>query len=241
MTVSICMSTYTEKSPSGYGLRILFTVPNGFQYDKARYYINNQKAGLEVYIAGATSKFVTVTGDTLTPGLDLQERGEQLQQVLEKFMSDEETQSFDALEKEIRAIDATLERMNTARGIKDAAPAPTPAPNSADPTVEERAAADEKQFADYVMGRVTELRAGEQNMTMSNNGAIIPTTIANKIIKAVKDRCPILSGATIYNAKGTLKVPVWGKANTTHDFPADNFGGGNAGRGQRRGKNVFFL
>jgi len=135
-----------------------------------------------------------------------------------RAMSDEETQSFDALEKEIRAIDATLERMNTARGIKDAAPAPTPAPNSADPTVEERAAADEKQFADYVMGRVTELRAGEQNMTMSNNGAIIPTTIANKIIKAVKDRCPILSGATIYNAKGTLKVPVWGKANTTHDI-----------------------
>ena len=53
---------------------------------------------------------------------------------------------------------------------------------------------------------------------MSNNGAIIPTSIANRIIKAVKDRCPILAGATIYNVKGTLKVPVWGKANTTHDI-----------------------
>ena len=31
------MEAYTEKSPSGHGLRILFTVPDGFQYDKARY------------------------------------------------------------------------------------------------------------------------------------------------------------------------------------------------------------
>ena len=45
---------YTERSPSGKGLRILFTVSDGFQYDKARYYINNQRLGLEVYIAGAT-------------------------------------------------------------------------------------------------------------------------------------------------------------------------------------------
>lgn len=77
---------YTEFSPSGHGLRILFTVPEGFQYDKARYYINNQKAGLEVYIAGCTQKYVTVTGDALTSGLDLEEREEQLRDVLEKYM-----------------------------------------------------------------------------------------------------------------------------------------------------------
>ena len=80
------MQGYTEYSPSGQGLRILFTVPEGFQYDKARYYINNQKAGLEVYIAGCTQKYVTVTGNALTPGLDLEERGEQLRAVLEKYM-----------------------------------------------------------------------------------------------------------------------------------------------------------
>ncbi len=85
-------------------------------------------------------------------------------------------------------------------------------------TAEERAAKEEQEFADYVLGKVSEMRAGEQNMTMANNGAIIPTTIANRIIKAVKDRCPILARATVYNVKGTLKVPVWGKANTTHDI-----------------------
>lgn len=84
--IAATMGTYTEFSPSGKGLRILFTVPDRFQYDKARYYINNQRAGLEVYIAGATQKYVTVTGNTFTPGLELEERGEQLRAVLEKYM-----------------------------------------------------------------------------------------------------------------------------------------------------------
>lgn len=80
------MQAYTEYSPSGKGLRILFTVPADFQYDRARYYINNQKSGLEAYIAGVTQKFVTVTGNTLTPSLELKERGPQLCVVLEKYM-----------------------------------------------------------------------------------------------------------------------------------------------------------
>ena len=62
------------------------------------------------------------------------------------------------------------------------------------------------------------MRTGEQNVSMGNNGAIIPTTIAHEIIKEVKDRCPILEGAKIYRTKGKLKIPVWGKANTTHNI-----------------------
>lgn len=78
---------YTEFSPSGQGLRILFTVPEDFRYDKVRYYINNQKLGLEVYIAGATKKYVTVTGNAINPGYPLEERGEQLAVILEKYMT----------------------------------------------------------------------------------------------------------------------------------------------------------
>lgn len=132
-----------------------------------------------------------------------------------RAMSEEETAAFDACEQEIRAIDETVAREERARGIADK---PAPTAGGKEKTVEERAAEEERAFADYVMGKTLELRTGEQNMTMGNNGAIIPTTIANKIIKAVKDRCPILTGATIYNVKGTLKVPVWGKANATHDI-----------------------
>lgn len=127
----------------------------------------------------------------------------------ERALTEEEVAQFDAAEQEIRSIDATLDRVQRAR---EQAQRQEPTPP------EERAEAEERAFADYVLGRAQELRTGEQNMSMGNNGAIIPTSIANRIIKSVKDRCPILAGATIYNVRGTLKVPVWGKANTTHDI-----------------------
>lgn len=149
----------------------------------------------------------------------LMERREELRQNMEtlvstadtecRAMTEEETAQFDAVESEIRAIDATIEREERTRGVPNL-PTPTAA--------EERAAAEESAFVDYVLGRASELRAGEQNLTMANNGAIIPTSIADRIVTAVRDRCPILSGATIYRVNGTLKVPVWGKANTTHDI-----------------------
>ena len=47
-------------------------------------------------------------------------------------------------------------------------------------------------------GIKVEERDGEQNFDMSNNGAIIPTTIANRVISTVKEMCPILNGATMY-------------------------------------------
>lgn len=56
------MHSYTEFSPSRKGLHILFCA-DGFVYDKSKYYIMNHKSGIEVYVAGATNKYVTVTGE----------------------------------------------------------------------------------------------------------------------------------------------------------------------------------
>ncbi len=123
-------------------------------------------------------------------------------------MTKEEIARFDAAEAEIRAIDETIAREERAKKAEGKQPVTA---------TEDRAQAEERAFVDYIMGRVSELRAGEQNIDMGNNGAIIPTSIANRIIKAVKDRCPILQRATVYNVKGTLKVPVWGKADD-HDI-----------------------
>jgi len=61
--IDYCQS-YTEKSPSGTGIRIIFKT-DFKDYDKTRYYINNSKIGLEIYIEGATSKFVTITGNAI--------------------------------------------------------------------------------------------------------------------------------------------------------------------------------
>ena len=80
------MHSYTELSPSGKGIHILFRAPH-FDYDKSKYYINNQSEGIEAYIAGATNKFVTITGKRLVGSPhDLQERSSQLSEVLETYM-----------------------------------------------------------------------------------------------------------------------------------------------------------
>ena len=66
--LSIFPTAYVEKSPSGKGLRGFFGVPEDFVYDKTFYYINNRSKGLEVYMPGATNRFVTVTGDVYRTG-----------------------------------------------------------------------------------------------------------------------------------------------------------------------------
>lgn len=134
------------------------------------------------------------------------------------FSEEEETQ-FDVLEKEVQAIDKTIERIERARAIKLKVTTNEEREKLENKELEER---EERAFEYYIRkacgAEDIQLRAGEQNLTMGNNGAVIPTTIANRIITAVKDICPIYARATMYHVNGTLKVPVWGKANTSHDI-----------------------
>ena len=75
-----------------------------------------------------------------------------------------------------------------------------------------READETKLFEDYIRGRINE-RAN--NMTVGDNGAVIPTTIANRIIRKVYDICPILERSTKYNVKGKLEIPYYDVDTTT--------------------------
>lgn len=74
--------------------------------------------------------------------------------------------------------------------------------------------ADIKAFAGYVRAMVGKTPT-PQNITMGNNGAIIPSTIADRIINQVKQICPIFAGVTMFHVKGTLKIPVYGDKTDT--------------------------
>ena len=137
---------------------------------------------------------------------------EELQSIVDKAkeetraMTKEEKDKFDTLEQEIKDLDATIEAEKRARDyeIKDN--------DKQDEKAEERAEAEERAFANYIRG-VVEERAGVDptvpNLTVDNNGAVIPTSIANKIIKKVYDICPIYQLATRYNVGGTLTIPYY--------------------------------
>ena len=61
--ISHFSNTYVEISPSGKGLRIILLAPDNYSYDKDKYYI--KKNNVEVYVAGATNRFVTLTGNAI--------------------------------------------------------------------------------------------------------------------------------------------------------------------------------
>ena len=78
------MHSYTEISPSGTGLHIFFTAP-AFTLDKETYYMKNSAAGLECYIAGQTSRFMTITGNAVGD-YGFGDRREELQIFLDSYM-----------------------------------------------------------------------------------------------------------------------------------------------------------
>ena len=73
----------------------------------------------------------------------------------------------------------------------------------------EKAAAEERAFEAYIRGKAMNSRDADVNLTPANNGAVIPTTIANKIIKKVYNICPILEKSSKYNIKGNLDIPFY--------------------------------
>ena len=79
-------------------------------------------------------------------------------------------------------------------------------------TDEDRACAKEKQetraFENYIRGKV-DYNERANNLTEGDNGAVIPQTIANKIIAKVYDICPVLEKSNKYNVKGTLTIPYY--------------------------------
>lgn len=118
-----------------------------------------------------------------------------------RAMTQDEQTKFDEVEKKIQSIDTTIQAEERARKLNNTVPATSP-------KVDEKAVAEERAFADYIRGITSENRA-DVNLTVGDNGAVIPTSIANKIIKRVYDICPIYQLATRYNVGGTLNIPYY--------------------------------
>ena len=78
--------------------------------------------------------------------------------------------------------------------------------------------ADEYAFENYLRGYKVHERAGE--LAPASNGAVIPTTIVNRIIKKVYDISPILEKSQKYNVKGKLDLPFYPAYNeASHNTP----------------------
>ena len=69
-----------------------------------------------------------------------------------------------------------------------------------------------RSFEAYLRGdKLMQERAGE--LTLTDNGAVIPTSIANQIVKKVYDVAPVLQKSQKYNVKGKLQLPYYDATN----------------------------
>lgn len=81
---------------------------------------------------------------------------------------------------------------------------------------EKRALTDEelevRAFDAYIRGEILNERAN--NLEKGTNGAVIPTSIANRIIRKVYDISPVLERSSKYNVKGNLVLPYYDESTT---------------------------
>lgn len=138
-------------------------------------------------------------------------------EVEKRELTPDEAQELAEIRDDVKKI---KEYLNIVDDI-DEARADAPATSEGEPTDEDaRACGEEKRsiqgnieamearaFENYIRGVVSNTRDGE--LAPANNGAIIPKTIARKIVELVYDVCPILDKSEKYNVKGKLEIPYY--------------------------------
>lgn len=119
-----------------------------------------------------------------------------------RAMNDEEIKNFDDVEKEIKNIDATLDRCDKINKMEC-----TKKEGEKELTQEEK---DVKAFATFIRNYVNGVpQNAETQLTKGDNGVMLPKTIAQKVVDKVNEISPLYSSATKYDAKGTLAVPKY--------------------------------
>ena len=129
-------------------------------------------------------------------------------------LTDAEAQELAEIRDDVKAIKEKLEIEDDIRDMLDGEVKEETEPKEEEKemaTEETRAIDEERMFEEYIRGTLNE-RAND--MSKDDNGAVIPQTIANKIIKRVYDISPVLDRSSKYNVKGTLTIPYYDESIT---------------------------
>lgn len=128
----------------------------------------------------------------------------------EREFTDEEKTQFEELEKTIQSILDTIEKLKKGRNLTEEKEPESEKEDEEDKEqkeAEQRAINEERAFENYIRGRVEE--RADVNLTTTDNGAVIPSSIADRIIEKVVDICPVYQLAERYNVNGTLTIPLY--------------------------------
>lgn len=140
------------------------------------------------------------------------ENQEKMQKILDtaklekRALSEEEIAKFNELKKLIDEIDATIKAEDEARKM-DMEENKKEASEETVQKENESTEKEERAFVDFIV--TGEERANSPGMSYGSNGAIVPTTIAKKIIEKVKELSPIYEKVEKFHTSGTLEIPVY--------------------------------
>lgn len=134
-------------------------------------------------------------------------------------LTEDEAMELAEIRDDVKKIKESLGLEDDIRELLDAEKKPDAEPKEGEEMAtderaceEKRAIDEEKVFEAYIRGQVLNGRAN--NMEVGDNGAVIPHTIADRIIKKVYDISPILERSSKYNVKGTLTIPYYDESET---------------------------
>lgn len=122
-----------------------------------------------------------------------------------RAFTNDELASYENMKAEVENLDKTISAAEEFRSIERKGAVTEPgAVEKSDTELKEKA------FENYLRGRISkETRDADANLTFGDNGAVVPTSIVNKIIDKVVEISPLYSLATRYNVKGNLTIPYY--------------------------------
>lgn len=130
-----------------------------------------------------------------------------------RAFTDEEKKTYDTMMAETRSLADTIHAAEQVEGMSmehEIDPAKLGSEARRQEAATKIETEERRAFEDYLR-HGDAVTPGEQreatNMTKGANGAIIPRTIAQKIVKQVYNICPIYAKASHYNVKGQLDIP----------------------------------
>lgn len=122
-----------------------------------------------------------------------------------RAFTEDEMKAYGEKKTEVEALTTSIKAIQETRAEDITVPAEnSPAANDA----EQRAADEYRMFEEYLRGKAVEVRAGA-NWTKTDNGAVIPSTIVNKIIDKVNEISPVYQLSTKYVVGGTINIPYY--------------------------------
>ena len=126
-----------------------------------------------------------------------------------RAFTDDEMKDYNAKKAEVDSLTATIKAIQETRAEDITVPADGDSVSDVAAGEEKRAADEERMFENFLRSGTPMETRTESNWSKSANGAVIPETIANKIIEKVNEISPIYQLSTKYVIGGTLNIPYY--------------------------------